>query len=303
MARKKLGGTLDRKFELAFEREVNKQKKKGRRISGDMMRDVSKEVVRRMVAENTSNLLVEASANFKTLESDIIENMPESTPNGGFGDVLPQNCRMYYHSEYTSLYVIEQVPQVRTFFVSKGYDNRKPVHVSLPYVEFLIWMNHYKKSKSAYGADGIHMSCSFRNAPLTKPSDKLYKPYLPNLYENNHVCLGDYDGRTSADRLKGVNQILQYFYRTAFEGEAKHWNGNRSASPTCPKGYSISSWADWAKSTKKDPLFIMKTKWKGRTETLQSLVKQIMGNDPTIRGTQSAVRRAMAKFQRDLTKT
>lgn len=95
------------------------------------------------------------------------------------------NLREVYRddTEWNQCYIFESKPQIRTvktFLSSKYKTQLNDITVSLPfpYIYFLC------SSK----LDNFALHIGISNTPVSKPTDKIYFPPLPNIYVNWQVC-------------------------------------------------------------------------------------------------------------------
>src|SRR3989338_2144082 len=89
---------------------------------------------------------------------------------------LPFGTRFVYKGDPYSLYVIEEAPRVRTVL----WDGNKHT-LSFPYVVFCLYLHQ--------GSFSL-LQVFFRNAPLTKPTDELGLPPLPDIMERREGVTG-----------------------------------------------------------------------------------------------------------------
>lgn|GEM_PF-5083398 len=195
---------------------------------------------------------------------------------------LPHGTRFVYEGDPLSLYVIEESPRVRTIF----WDEERRT-LSFPYVVFVLYLQQ----------GGFHLlQVFFRNEPLTKLTDELFIPTLPDIMEahghisglraKQYVC---FPGPTVA---KGAPALIatstqKVFWESRFL--TLHWREHYRTQTDRMENFSVRMWRDLSL---KDPGFILKTKWIKSPLTIEALIADIKRP-----GAQFDARRALTKLE------
>ncbi len=269
-------------FEKEYALALKKHRKEGQRVTIAMMESVALQVSRRMLSHSVSgrfNYTKKEVGDFKKAVSELLRGTIESQKSKL---VLPANCRYALNSPNSILYVIEHLPQVRTVpVVLRGYAyayedcDKEYFRIALPYVVFIIYSTTQRKSKKGnVDVRDTNIACTFRNRPIKSFDDLVYEPYFPNLYLNNHICLGESAARGSLTPTALVDQSIEKFYSSAFTGETEDWREGKAVKSPSSK---VKDWKTWQMNTAKNSLFPLKIKWK-KGVSLTKLLKGLVGN-------------------------
>lgn len=168
--------------------------------------------------------------------------------------LFPRGCRFCYTRGESTIFVIEQDPQVRTLSFMKSmlgesfhFRAETPEYVSLalPYVVFVI---HFRRDQFA----GLY--CGWRRHALTNLDNMLSRPILPNIHDTLNVCMGTdasthYGNGSLAE--KSLN-ILGTFWNSTFNNDvSSFWWGKSSISQ------NLRSARVWAEKSSQDGAFIL----------------------------------------------
>lgn len=224
-----------------------------------------------------------------------IKSLKNSSIIKNDNDVLPKNCRFHYHDSEDHLFIIEDVPQIRTVTVQSDFgtliesmkiENKydkyevskvkfRPINnsschgyysfkLSFPYIIYVIKTDR----------DYTTMWLYYRLHPLESLDDYVLAPNLLNIAQDGHVCLGGYgtdDGesfvipKTINGRVYGA---IDRFWMNSFNYDYVH---HYSMYKDVPEVYNFFS---WNYHTKVDPMFIFKIPWKkSHHESFRTLIR------------------------------
>ena len=135
--------------------------------------------------------------------------------------LMPRGTVMLVREQLYSIYVLEDQPQTRKIL----YRPSTPAASNpdaLPIREYEVpfpWMYYVL----AYKGQGLNKLYVF-SAPqqITKPDDYLYVAPLPNLYEDNRVCLGDFAFDVNSTTNAKVEALMQHFWESTFNLDLSH---------------------------------------------------------------------------------
>jgi len=145
-------------------------------------------------------------------------------------------------------YLTDYVPLTKN---AKGDYRQYTFNLVMPYVVFVSMINPHDRRFSCF--------LFFRNAPLKKLSDTLFKAPFYNITDSQKACIYarklDYDSLYSLPIPQMVEELFDIFWASPFNSD---YDGNmRSYS----KNRSISNYFMWEYFSKTDPLSILKTNW------------------------------------------
>jgi hypothetical protein len=164
--------------------------------------------------------------------------------------VFPKNCRFAYQKGTSSIFVIEQEPQVRSIMLGEGLSKQnKWVALAMPYVIFFI---HFRCGFYS----GLHVA--WAKKPLSNMDDQLYLPILSNIHKNSYqVCTGfeTMDGWSNKSMGEVSQEVVGNFWHSTF---------NKDLVDNLILGLresGIGTFNKWFHKTQQDPLFILKMRF------------------------------------------
>lgn len=155
---------------------------------------------------------------------------------------MPNGTRFVFRKKDVTVFVVEQIPQIRTVF----FKNRGRYQLALPFVVFLVTLK---------GNDLFGLQVFFRNEPLRESSNELLCPALENVRDDFFVCFPRPDSHPSLPSAM-VEATIQNFWGSEFNGDlAAHFGAARSRFP------EISSLTTWEVKSRENPEFITHLPW------------------------------------------
>jgi hypothetical protein len=198
---------------------------------------------------NAVELVTERVNRTVTLEDLLVE---VSKDLGFRTPILPFGCRYCAQKGDKTVFVIEQVPQVRTLNWTDMDDGGDKWKLGFPYVVFVIVFR---------GEAVSTWECKvfYRNQPLGNGNgedDRLYRVNLANVYDHGEICTGDM--RVSGTTLAAkAESFVAEFWRSWFN----HDLTNETFFPAAEKNPQVASLEKWQEETRKNPLFPLEVKW------------------------------------------
>jgi hypothetical protein len=220
--------------------------------------------VKKKLEEGGKNLTQDIKERLRNRLAAVVEQYDAAVKKVAVPEVLPENCRFVDYREHDStLYVIEQKPQVRSLFFSDRLRDNKRVQsleikppgyarhkVALPYVIFLVQVIHGQFHQ---------MYAFYRTQPLTSLEDKLLCTNLPNIHLNEcSVCVG-YDEKfynSSDPPAKQVHDAVKHFWVSVFNTDLpdRYWQ-------MCDLEPRMKDLRTWVESSVSDPMFVLNVNW------------------------------------------
>lgn len=193
-----------------------------------------------LVKDFKSNLLQETRARLSSFRRRLEDLDVEE---GGF--VVPNGTRLFAKRGNTSVFVIEQFPQIRNIRASRsisGNRRKEMFAVAFPYVVFVIVMRD-----NVYG--GMHVF--YRSKPLESMDDPVFRTNLPNISSDGDVC-DRFGGHRKDGLVARVEEVISHFWNSMF-------NSDRD------DGYELyqqrerllADFETWEAQSKKNPLFFL----------------------------------------------
>ena len=134
--------------------------------------------------------------------------------------LFPRGCRFCYTRGRSTIFVIEQDPQVRSLSCASGILEEQPevihgteyISLALPYIVFVV---HFVENRFA------NLYCGWRTHALTNLDDMLSRPLLPNIHDTLSVCMGSgapahYSQGSLAER---TSSVLDTFWNSTFNND------------------------------------------------------------------------------------
>lgn len=204
--------------------------------------------------------------------------------------IYPKNCRYIEQDlQGSTIIVLEDEPQIRTVSVNSNFDAvltqlkttgklkeyglerfkeeypEPPYYfnLSFPYIIYIIKLNDM--------LEHLAMMVFYRTSPLTSLSDYLYICNLPNISNNQKVCLGKAAVADSQNRnLANIcNTLLDRFWSNSFNRDYIH---NHQLYSEQNIQY-VEDFLTWSYYSSKDPMFIYDVKWiPNEDENLSSVI-------------------------------
>jgi len=162
--------------------------------------------------------------------------------------ILPTGCRLFQQVGDRSVFVIEQVPQVR-HLTWIGMQAGNAWKLAFPYVVFIVVL---RGEAVATGECKVF----YRKSPLGNGDEGLLRTNLCNVYQDGRICTGNFRvaGTTTAQKAEG---FVSGFWGSAFNADLSDYNF-RPAARSIPQ---VSSLAEWQKASEENPLFVLSASW------------------------------------------
>jgi hypothetical protein len=172
--------------------------------------------------------------------------------------LLPRNCRFCFAKGASTIFVIEQEPQLRSLVFNRnmlGSINPNTVNpqvgdldperlpFALPYAVFVL---HFRNGHYS----GVYSG--WRTTPLRSLDDELSAPALPNLHDNLNVCMGRHfcpEGDSMSDM---ADSVIGTFWNSRFNNDlSAFWWDKSSLDARLVSGRA------WSTASIEDPLFVL----------------------------------------------
>lgn len=228
----------------------------------EVIRTTAKEALAASVKKHIAMLVM------KTREVDKKKG-PEHTSSGPHA--LPTGCKFIFKRNNAAIYVVEQLPQVRTVFYLK-----EPFKISLPYVIFIVTMR-----------DGnfVWLQVVFRTSRLHNETDELLCPAFPNIYDDDDrrfkICFPGpkLPVEVGPDRI--VDEAVNNYWGSGFNNDLGAFYEAAGS-----QFHQIHGFPGWQANTARDPQLALKINWQPSGTNLNALVNksfiQVLGleDDP-----------------------
>lgn len=182
------------------------------------------------------------------------------------GPVLyPNYCRSYYRKGTTEMLVMEFPPQTRLLKFKQcpwvtGMVNDKVYHYSLA-LPYTIFFARFLEGKF----ETLYLM--FSPTPIKSLTDKPCKPFLPNVYADFKICMGqdfDFSKLEKGDLTQQTSYALHHFWNSYFSSDlAQYWAGYRSG---LPNNSPLKSLEAWQEASTNDPLFVIDAPWQQHSD-------------------------------------
>lgn len=129
------------------------------------------------------------------------------TQNDNFCDLLPKNTKIHLTKGNQALFIVEFPPVPRTIV----FDGER-IKIHPPYLQFVFYVS--KSPENYWITDILHFATP---KPLTFKS-ALYHSPMPNTFNNNRVCLGDYIGVNKSCKVL-IENICESYWQSLFTSE------------------------------------------------------------------------------------
>ena len=230
-------------------RIIQESREEFRRKLLEKIRESGAKIFNRLVQEHLISLLLR-------IETDNVKY------SSGFS-ALPYGTRFFYHYKVNSVYVIEQLPQVRTVRFQYN-EHRRQYRLAFPFVVFIANMERGRL---------IDLFLFYRNSPLEKESDELYCPALPNIKEKEFRLCFPFPEMVGAPAMV-VNEAIQNFWGSTFKTD--EWSTYfESAQHRFPQ---LSSLNKWEKESEKNPLFVLELNWKKTGISIKEFIEKLISD-------------------------
>lgn len=209
----------------------------------------------------------------------LIQKLWEAQLEQGFNTLkgetffYPAGTKFFYHTDATTIVVVEQQPCVRTI---KYCDDDKRISgsrhtIALPYVIFCFMFNH--RHHDCYCSN---TACYFANEPLTSMDSKVANAALPNIHDNGAICFGVDEGQskfrpeksfkpTSKNIIDYVESAVAFFWGSLFNTDLNsNYNLNQIKTPSL-------RFDKWEKKSQQSPSFILNVKWENQKTFREAL--------------------------------
>jgi hypothetical protein len=189
----------------------------------------------------------------KTLAQILIYAREEAGKSSQQTYAFPNGTRFYFEGDPVSLWVIEEAPRVRTIIWDK-----QRITLSFPYVVFCLYLNNKDHRFN-------QLQMFFRNEPLSKPTDDLFLPPLPDIIEENDGQKGPLNEYwvcfPGPKNMRGIPAHVATSAQHVFWGSSfnsAHWRDPFRKQINEMKDFNVN---EWAQRSQKDPGYILKVNW------------------------------------------
>lgn len=218
-------------------------------------------------------------------------NEATSIPHDNF--IFPEGTKFCLAKGKATVFVVEEKPQTRTLLFRQGFTRGRNARLekdtafqlAFPYVVFVVklWEGKF-----------LCLHAYFSNRPLQALTDTLCWPTLPNIQAHGEVCLNftDVGCKTASE---WVQAAISYFWQSSFNNDLRtHYD--HAANP-------VRNVWNWAKRSKKDPTFVLKTNWRQCENRLEEVVNSLLfrhAQDDEIATAEQAVRACLEQAIKNL---
>jgi hypothetical protein len=161
--------------------------------------------------------------------------------------LFPANCRFLYTKGNKTIAVVEEKPQIRSLLLKESITNSptRRFGLALPYTVFVVV---FKDDK--FG----NLYAGWRNSPLQKLEDILYRPLLSNIHINLSVCTGEIALNKDDEIGKKVQDVISFFWNSQFNHDLSNlWNEKQNYH------VNLTTAESWEHFSKLDSSFILNT--------------------------------------------
>ena len=193
--------------------------------------------------------------------------------------LFPKNCRFCYQKGESTVFVIEQEPQMRTLYFKQDMlgtdfdydydelDDSERLPLALPYVIFVMY---FKNNVLNYV-----YSC-WRTQSLKSLDDMLYYPLLPNVHANLSVCMASMPARQTMTFLEKIDCALNDYWASQFNSDlADRWWSKHQRHDKLATGKT------WSEASLENPLFILEANLQS-AKTLKEFLETITKHEEEI---------------------
>jgi hypothetical protein len=182
--------------------------------------------------------------------------------------LFPRGCRFCFTKGTSTIFVIEQDPQVRTLLMDAAIlGDRAPaaaangsaerVALALPYVIFIIHVRHSLLSG---------MYCGWRGQPLRTMQDMINMPVLPNIHDNMNVCMGTHS-------YTDPDAAVTHFWNTRFNNDlSTQWWSKAQIDPR------LATARTWARNSLEDSTFVLGIRYQQK-KTLEEQINLLTAQE------------------------
>lgn len=229
----------------------------------DTLEEVAEEVLTNVVVATINAYQQKLSVGIQDSASDLLDTFKQSISQSLIDAargwrvpnrepfLFPRGCRFCFTKGQSTLFIIEQEPQIRSLRLSEdlvfagGYKESFSRHsLSLPYVVFVA---HFK--------EGVFSTvyCGWRSMKLGSLNDMLAMPFLPNIHDNLAVCMGNtFSCDSEPTMADAVEKVISHFWQSNFNSDLVNgWQKKFNADNR------LRSVASWEGHTIENPLFIL----------------------------------------------
>lgn len=166
---------------------------------------------------------------------------------------LPASCKFVFRNGKASVFVLEQVPQIRNI----NYLDQR-FQLALPYVVFAVTLRE---------SNFYCLQMFFRNAPLQTEADELLCPALPNIDAKFVVCF-PHPRDSNATPARKVEEAIQNFWGSTFNND---YSGFFIAAAS--QFSKLKSFDEWQRQSSLDPQFVIRLPWQSSRLTVGGLAE------------------------------
>jgi len=169
------------------------------------------------VQDSISDLLDQFKRTIEREIFDVAQQWVLATREEKF--LFPRNCRFVSSKGHSTIVVIEQEPGRRNITIDRGLlghnpegsKTRQTVRKSLwfPYVIFVLQWK---------GGRLVNAYTAWRKEPLTKLTDSVFNPVMPNTHENYAICTGDLV-MPNGDISLGSERVISDYWQSVFNND------------------------------------------------------------------------------------
>lgn len=196
------------------------------------------------------------SESLENLEEQILKVKPEEIAQLQ-SMLYPYGTRLVIRNPETTIFVIEQKPQVRTIrYLDQNYCLGFP---------FLLFVQGWSRKGEHRGT-----SVYYATRHLTALDHILFACNLTNIRSDNSVCMSPKIPNSCKSLSDKAEAVLDHFWQSGFNDSATPaFDSMRSRDPR------LGSFHAWEKATEKDPLFVLNVEW-NPVGTLQSVLGKLV---------------------------
>ena len=171
--------------------------------------------------------------------------------------LFPRGCRFCSTRGESTIFIIEEDPQVRTLSLYQGLmgasrptiwegsatEHIEYVRLALPYAIFII---HFHNNIFT------NLYCGWRTHALTSLENMMARPLLPNIHEGLNVCMGRHYVPPPSNLVEQSMAVLNHFWNSTFNNDISDawWSKFRFSN-------KLMSGRRWAEESERDASFIL----------------------------------------------
>lgn len=214
---------------------------------------------------------------------DFLRHLAQQSDEPAVPEPIPEGVRYVRRRGAATALVMEEKPQLRVVSWLAEHSPRaygpkaayRKARLAFPYVVIIVVLQD--------GALTGYQQCFYRTAPLSRLTDPLFYPNLPNVAEGYKqdcwLCLANLRQDMSRLSLEAkVQQIRTHFWAASFNRSSEEHEGMSywQAMRTMNLDPRLQNLIAWEQASKEEPLFPLSVAWKPVGKTVAGVVEEML---------------------------